>query len=485
MGHRPGRSVPLRVQQQQQQQQRWSPEGCQAESCASSVSTELIEAPSPGSPIASDKLYVKPPCSSSSGRQTEGSGAEEPPAAMLYAHWGDDATGHPLQCGVNAICGRGHLAGGREEEVAVWVDEEVSAVIEIGDGAHFLYDCGSPGGVFLGHRRVALQHGVRYEVRDGKMVWFGGTPFWYRVICDEQSPSPPPPWRPDSCRPQSTAAPSTLAGELRREVAGGAQLPSRSTGLHREIAGMAISPVPRAAALPLALTVPAIGSPAGSPDGSPDGSLPASPTDGIFGFSPVLAHSPHYHSSDDDSRDGASSALVGTEPMSAVASSPQLLVSTPPTPQPAKPLDSSPPASWILHVAESPRRPREDPEPLLSPTQPVSPTRLPPAPRQQSAGQRPGPPESAAATQMREHRSSTEETLHLPPAAAFVYAPPRVILLDGNGSGPSCVPRYPYDNDGVDRLIGSAGQATQPTQPDSEPFCATAETALSSDFSQA
>ncbi|KAJ2696875.1 hypothetical protein H4R19_005702, partial [Coemansia spiralis] len=374
MGRCPAAGEPLRVQQQRQQ--RPLPDGCATESCASSVSTEPIESTSPGSPIAADRLYTKPP--GSSGRWAGSGGAEEQPAAaMLHMHWCDGGAGQPLWPGVNVVCGRS-VPDGQEAAAAVWVDEDVRAVIEIGAGAHVLYDCGSAAGVFLGHRRVPLQHSVRYDLRDGKMVWFGRSPFWYQILGDDQSPSPPPPWRADSSR-HSTAA-LMLTSELRREVAGGAQLPSRSTGLHREIAGMAISPVPRVAELPPVLTN-------ASPDGSPDRSLPASPTDGIFGFSPVLAHSPHFHSSDDDS---SSSALVDTEPMSSAASSPQLLISASPTPPPARTPACSPPiGSPILHVAESPRRPKEDPDTILSPTQPVSPARLPPTTMQQPGSSEP------------------------------------------------------------------------------------------------
>ncbi|KAJ2686476.1 hypothetical protein H4R19_006709, partial [Coemansia spiralis] len=88
------------------------------------------------------------------------------------------------------------------------------------------------------------------------------------------------------------------------------------------------------------------------------------------------------------------------------------------------------------------------------------------------------------------HTSGSEEPLHLPPAAAFVYAPHQVILLgasnnSSSSAGPKHVPRYPYDDECVDRLLETAVQPTPPTQPDSELFCATAETAMSSDFSQA
>ncbi|KAJ1718161.1 hypothetical protein LPJ61_006794, partial [Coemansia biformis] len=158
---------------------RWPPDASSPGSCASSVSTEPIEPPEPGavdaiygssSPIAANKLYYRPIHSSDgSGRhgddrgrrgdgsarsifqQSKGDDAEDTPAAMLYLHGSTKgmSVGHELRYGVNTVCGNRAPGETATAAVAVLVNEDVNAVIEISDGLHSVYDCGSPCGVFM------------------------------------------------------------------------------------------------------------------------------------------------------------------------------------------------------------------------------------------------------------------------------------------------------------------------------------------------
>ncbi|KAJ2426633.1 hypothetical protein GGF47_002091, partial [Coemansia sp. RSA 2524] len=163
---------------------------------------------------------------------------------------------------------------------------------------------------------------------------------------------------------------------------------------------------------------------------------------GLFiGLSPLLTHSPRYASSDDDEPRYPSSQedlrnqlrdsepLVDTEPLD----TDPLLVHLSPTPSPLP----RPVPSTDLRVSESPE-----------PTQPTSPQHRPP---------------------------NVRRSEHLPRASAFVYAPAHTIIQTQHEA------RFPYDFEQMNMSL--LAQSTPPTQPDSD-IEATAETALSSDFSQ-
>ncbi|KAJ2817865.1 hypothetical protein IWW50_006018, partial [Coemansia erecta] len=100
-------------------------------------------------------------------------------------------------------------------------------------------------------------------------------------------------------------------------------------------------------------------------------------------------------------------------------------------------------ANTDLRVSESPE-----------PTQPTSPQQRPPS-------------------------VSPRRTEHLPRASAFVYAPAHIVIQGQHAA------RFPYDFDQMGACLPALTQSTPPTQPESDvEAAATAETALSSDFSQ-
>ncbi|KAJ2141876.1 Mediator of DNA damage checkpoint protein 1, partial [Coemansia sp. RSA 678] len=140
---------------------------------------------------------------------------------------------------------------------------------------------------------------------------------------------------------------------------------------------------------------------------------------------------PRYPSSQEDLRNQLrdSEPLVDTEPLD----TDPLLEHLSPTPSPLP----RPVPSTDLRVSESPE-----------PTQPTSPLHRPP---------------------------NVRRTEHLPRASAFVYAPAHTIIQTQHEA------RFPYDFEQMS--VSLLAQSTPPTQPDSD-IEATAETALSSDFSQ-
>ncbi|KAJ2332850.1 hypothetical protein GGH92_008796, partial [Coemansia sp. RSA 2673] len=151
------------------------------------------------SPIAAERLY---------GPQRM--------MASLCLHSSPDEEG-PLE--IQLYSGRSAIGGASGTAVCLARALAIDAAVEIGDGLHVLYDYGSAGGVFLGHRRARVRPGVGYVLSDGKLVWFGQTCFWYRVLDDlRKSPSPPPPWRMPKALPDARPR----AARLRREIAAAA-----------------------------------------------------------------------------------------------------------------------------------------------------------------------------------------------------------------------------------------------------------------------
>ncbi|KAJ2757379.1 hypothetical protein GGI19_000098 [Coemansia pectinata] len=280
------------------------------------------------SPIAADRLY-KP------------SGREAVMAALCLHSSPDDSIDGPLEvslyAGLNNICGTEARAEG-DRQTILPIAQAINAAIEIDDGLHVLYDYGSADGVFLGHRRARLKSGAGYVISDGKLLWFGGVSFWYRVLDDSRrSKSPSPPWRDTHAvtpgvsaflhskilgdamhasrtsprlDPHSSPLDSTVAGTRDRPLVGRPVLECstnrpRAARLRREVAAAVISRSPE--------PQPSPGSLSQLMHGSPDGvaSYPGSPQNDLdYELPPIRHSSPNYKS------DGEDSIPMDTEPLS-------------------------------------------------------------------------------------------------------------------------------------------------------------------------
>ncbi|KAJ2334939.1 hypothetical protein GGI00_001615, partial [Coemansia sp. RSA 2681] len=357
--------------------------------------------------------------------------------------------------------------------------------------------------------------------------------------------------------PAVAARPAMLSREAR------ASRP-RAARLQREVAAAAISQSPglRLQRLPVLGSPPPSGPLSLLAHGSPGSDArsflgsPPQGTDHGFALSPMLVNSPAYGS------DGEESLPTGTEPMSEEDGDDEpprhMLSSPPPLHLLTYPASPSPPrihlgsAHSVLRLeglrmgggdvlasesdddddgrrsvlsraqtevltASSCRSP--EPEAVgveAPPTQPVSPSRLPPQ-RLLTSGSRSssvndallGKKHCAAAEQNTGGTQVTKAPVgsgesdaslaYLPQPSALVCAPSRVILV-GNGASLSytehqqMIPRYPYDVKGMESFLRSATQNTSPTQPDIESIdgldashlsVISVETMQSSDFSQA
>ncbi|KAJ2002483.1 hypothetical protein H4R26_003581 [Coemansia thaxteri] len=402
----------------------------------------------------------------------------------------------PLE--IQLYSGRSAIGGASGTAVCLARALAIDAAVEIGDGLHVLYDYGSAGGVFLGHRRARVRPGVGYVLSDGKLVWFGQTCFWYRVLDDlRKSPSPPPPWRMPKALPDARPR----AARLRREIAAAAithsppQQPLLSLPASPSSASLDLSP--------MLVKSPAYGS---DSESVPLDTEPLSPhasdydEDETTTLSRPLLYLPSAHSS------GLRMDALSVDEVSAMASDSDAEPSNPPERRPATPPQPtlSPPARSISPPAQS----------ISPPTQPVSPSRRPPQLAQTTSGL------GVAALNAKDTPSSfgvdnisstpqvdsgkcrpslpSDVSVYLPQPSALVCAPSRVILVGpmlGQDSVPPWqqpIPRYPYDIVGMESFLRSATQATLPTQPDpsdwvpeSSSYPASAETVQSSDFSQA
>ncbi|KAJ2008822.1 hypothetical protein GGI04_000962 [Coemansia thaxteri] len=430
------------------------------------------------SPIAAERLY---------GPQRM--------MASLCLHSSPDEEG-PLE--IQLYSGRSAIGGASGTAVCLARALAIDAAVEIGDGLHVLYDYGSAGGVFLGHRRARVRPGVGYVLSDGKLVWFGQTCFWYRVLDDlRKSPSPPPPWRMPKALPDARPR----AARLRREIAAAAithsppQQPLLSLPASPSSASLDLSP--------MLVKSPAYGS---DSESVPLDTEPLSPhasdydEDETTTLSRPLLYLPSAHSS------GLRMDALSVDEVSAMASDSDAEPSNPPERRPATPPQPtlSPPARSISPPAQS----------ISPPTQPVSPSRRPPQLAQTTSGL------GVAALNAKDTPSSfgvdnisstpqvdsgkcrpslpSDVSVYLPQPSALVCAPSRVILVGpmlGQDNVPPWqqpIPRYPYDIVGMESFLRSATQATLPTQPDpsdwvpeSSSYPASAETVQSSDFSQA
>ncbi|KAJ2490335.1 Mediator of DNA damage checkpoint protein 1 [Coemansia sp. RSA 2050] len=481
------------------------------------------------SPIAADRLY-RP--------------SEQGAVAALCLHSSpDDSIDGPLEirlyAGLSSISGLVSCERNRtgDQAVCLPIAQAINAAIEIDDGLHVLYDYGSAEGVFLGHRRARVKCSAGYVIFDGKLVWFGGVSFWYRVLDDpRRSKSPTPPWRdmhttditlgmhkplhlhskalvdtmrespaPLGLPPPSSPLGSTSAGtrDGLLAMAQPAVLKSedyenrpRATRLRREVAAPAISLSP-------ALQLSALGSPPGGPlsllvHGSPGGtamSYHGSPQEVIdeFGFSTGLINSPRYGSDSEESIAKDTEILSDDDESQFHAHS--------------SPRAQLPSVHSSLRIAElrvdgdilapgsddeqQSRAPTEvlstgppSPQPVEAPpTQPISPSRLPPqgllasASRGSSAGdallERKQLPEYMGGTQAINLPAADPPLAYFPQPSALVCAPSRVILVGPHTTGSpylqqAAFPRYPYDVEGMESFLRSATQNTLPTQPEVE-----------------
>ncbi|KAJ2742365.1 hypothetical protein GGI20_004545, partial [Coemansia sp. BCRC 34301] len=187
------------------------------------------------SPIAAQHLY-RPPANNR---------GEAVAALSLHCSNGDTLDGPleiPLYAGVSRFCG---TIGESESDrmVRLPVAQVIDATIDISDGLHVLSDRASESGVFLGHRRVRLRPGAGYVITDGKLVWFGGAAFWYRVLDDtRRSVSPLPPWLEENMRGELQAIDNACC--MPHESPPPLPAVARPAALKREVAAAAISQSP-------------------------------------------------------------------------------------------------------------------------------------------------------------------------------------------------------------------------------------------------
>ncbi|KAJ2032983.1 Mediator of DNA damage checkpoint protein 1 [Coemansia sp. S3946] len=126
-------------------------------------------------------------------------------AALCLHSSPDDSIDGPLE--VSLYAGLNNISGSEGSgRIVLPIVQAINAAIEIDDGLHVLYDYGSAGGVFLGHRRARVKRDAGYVISDGKLLWFGEVSFWYRVLDgSRRSKSPTPPWRDTHVTPDVSA----------------------------------------------------------------------------------------------------------------------------------------------------------------------------------------------------------------------------------------------------------------------------------------